>query len=49
MFDYKVYKVYLGCGKTGMRKSINGLSEIVHHHFKLDHTQKSSLWILGAF
>lgn len=40
MFDYRGYKVYLACGKTDLRKSINGLSEIVQHHFKLDPRQK---------
>ena len=29
-------KVYLACGKTDMRKSINGLSEIVVNSFNLD-------------
>jgi len=29
-------KVYLACGKTDMRKSINGLSAIVESSFKLD-------------
>ena len=28
--------VYLACGKTDMRKSINGLSAIVEGSFKLD-------------
>jgi len=29
-------RVYLACGKTDMRKSINGLSAIVESSFKLD-------------
>ena len=29
-------KVYLACGVTDMRKSINGLSAIVENSFKLD-------------
>jgi transposase len=33
-FDGK--KVYLACGTTDMRKSINGLSAIVESSFKLD-------------
>jgi transposase len=33
-FDKK--KVYLACGHTDMRKSINGLSAIVESSFKLD-------------
>lgn len=40
MFQYADYKVYLACGKTDMRKSINGLCEIVQHNFELDPTQK---------
>lgn len=40
MFQYADYKVYLACGETDMRKSINGLCEIVQHNFKLDPTQK---------
>lgn len=40
MFNYQEYKVYLCCGKTDMRKSINGLCEIVQYHFQLDPTEK---------
>ena len=40
MFNYQEYKVYLACGKTDMRKNINGLCEIVQQHFKLDPTEK---------
>lgn len=40
MFNYKDYKVFLACGSTDMRKNINGLCEIVQHHFALDPTQK---------
>jgi len=29
-------RVYLACGRTDMRKSINGLSAIVENSFKLD-------------
>jgi len=29
-------RVYLACGKTDMRKSINGLAAIVQERFKLD-------------
>jgi transposase len=36
MFNYSDYKIFLACGKTDMRKSINGLSEIVLHSFELD-------------
>ncbi len=28
--------VYLACGATDMRKSINGLTTLVHHSFKAD-------------
>lgn len=40
MFNYHEYKVFLACGKTDMRKSINGLCEIVQHNFMLDPTEK---------
>lgn len=31
MFQYKDYQIYLACGSTDMRKSINGLSQIVEY------------------
>lgn len=40
MFNYEEYKVYLCCGKTDMRKSINGLCEIVQNQFQLNVTEK---------
>lgn len=40
MFDYNAYKVFLACGKTDMRKNINGLCEIVLNHFELDPREK---------
>ncbi|MEG0153142.1 MAG: IS66 family insertion sequence element accessory protein TnpB [Cellulosilyticaceae bacterium] len=40
MFNYKDYKVFLACGNTAMRKSINGLCEIVQHNFELDPSEK---------
>ncbi len=40
MFNYQDFKVYLACGKTDMRKNINGLCEIVQHNFQLDPTHK---------
>ncbi len=40
MFNYNDYKVFLACGITDMRKSINGLCDIVQHNFDLDPTQK---------
>jgi hypothetical protein len=30
-------KIYIACGKTDMRKSIDGLSQIVSQNFKLIH------------
>ena len=36
MLNFGTKKVYLACGATDMRKSINGLSEIVQHSFELD-------------
>lgn len=40
MFHYDDYKVLLACGNTDMRKSINGLCEIVLNHFELDPRDK---------
>lgn len=40
MFNYKDYKVFLACGNTTMRKSINGLCEIVQHNFALNPSEK---------
>jgi len=34
-------KVYLACGDTDMRKSINGLSAMVEHSFRLDPFEKA--------
>ena len=34
-------KVYLACGNTDMRKSINGLSAIVENNFHLDPLEKA--------
>ena len=37
MLDYsKPHKIYLACGVTDMRKSINGLSSLVQEYFNLD-------------
>ena len=36
MLSFGSKKVYLACGKTDMRKSINGLSAIVEGSFKLN-------------
>jgi len=36
MLNFGKKKVYLACGHTDMRKSINGLSEIVERDFALD-------------
>ena len=36
MISYVDKRVYLACGHTDMRKSINGLSAIVEGSFKLD-------------
>lgn len=40
MFSYQDYEVKLTCGATDLRKSINGLSEIVTTSFKLDPRDK---------
>jgi transposase len=36
MLKFEGQRVYLACGRTDMRKSINGLSMIVESSFKLD-------------
>ena len=36
MIELRGKKVYLACGHTDMRKSINGLTAIVESNFKLD-------------
>jgi transposase len=36
MLNFNGKRVYLACGKTDMRKSINGLSAIVEARFHLD-------------
>ncbi len=36
MLNFEGKAVYLACGQTDMRKSINGLSAIVESSFKLD-------------
>ena len=36
MLNLTGMRVYLACGHTDMRKSINGLAAIVGDHFKLD-------------
>lgn len=40
MFEYEGYRIILACGATDMRKSINGLSEIVCSRFSLDPREK---------
>lgn len=41
LVDYTNVKVYLACGATDMRKSINGLSAIVQQDFNLDPFEKA--------
>jgi len=36
MLSFKNKKIYLACGKTDMRKQINGLAAIVEGSFQLD-------------
>jgi len=40
MFNYKDYEVFLACGSVDMRKSINGLCEIVMNNFDIDPREK---------
>ena len=39
--SYNDYKIYLACGKTDMRKSMDGLCGIVQNHFQLDPREKA--------
>ena len=41
MLNFDNKKIYLACGKTDMRKQINGLAAIVEGSFKLDIFSKS--------
>lgn len=41
MFDYSSYQVLLACGATDMRKSINGLCEIIQFNFSIDPREKT--------
>jgi transposase len=41
MFNYEEYEVKLACGSTDLRKSINGLCDIVMTHFTLDPREKT--------
>lgn len=40
MFDYHAYQVFLMCGSTDCRKSINGLCDIVQTKFNLEPRDK---------
>lgn len=40
MFNYKDYEVFLASGSVDMRKSINGLCEIVMNNFDIDPREK---------
>lgn len=40
MFNYIDYQVFLACGRTDMRKNINGLCDIVLNSFSLDPREK---------
>ena len=41
-------KIYIACGKTDMRKSIDGLSAIVSQNFKLDPFQNTLFLFCGG-
>ena len=42
MLNFDGLKIYLSCGYTDMRKSINGLVSIVEQSFKLDPFEKAA-------
>jgi|SRR5690554_4341144 transposase len=41
-------KIYIACGKTDMRKSIDGLSQIVSQNFKLDPFENALFLFCGG-
>lgn len=41
MMSFEGRRIYLACGITDMRKSINGLSAVVQYSFKKDPTEES--------
>lgn len=41
-------KIYIACGKTDMRKSIDGLSQIVSKNFKLDPFENALFLFCGG-
>ena len=40
-----IKKIYIACGKTDLRKGIDGLATIVKEHFQLDPFQKNILFL----
>lgn len=40
-----IRKIYIACGKTDLRKGIDGLATIVKEHFELDPFQKDILFL----
>ena len=38
-------KIYIACGKTDLRKGIDGLAELVKHQFQLEPYQKNVLFL----
>lgn len=46
--NIEVEHIYLACGKTDMRKSIDGLSSIIQHNFKLNPYSKDIFLFCGG-
>ena len=42
-------KIYIACGKTDLRKGIDGLAELVKHQFQLEPYQKNVLFLFCLF
>ena len=49
MLDYtKVSKIYLVCGKTDLRKGIDGLAAIIQHQYEYDRYENALFLICGV-
>ena len=49
MLDYtKVSKIYLVCGKTDLRKGIDGLAAIIQHQYQFDPYENALFLFCGG-
>ena len=50
LIDYSgVKQIYIVCGKTDMRKSIDGLASIIQDHYNMDVFENSLFLFCGGF